>query len=240
MRPRWASLLGGTSVAFLLQYVDLALVSRWNFEDNGTESREVYPIDNALLTNLGKSSKRADVHTERKLVGTFWARLCFGWNSMWAFRRVNTPYGVKNVPPFSSSDLSFVTRKWAVVCQRLANSAACYLTLDLLALRNPPTNTTGVFDPAYIPIISRIGDVSLLEFKRKALMITGFACTFYCIVQGAQSLAAAVAVASALSEVESWRPAFGSLSDAYSFKKCLGVSAHALARTYPKVIPLPC
>lgn len=35
MRPRWASLLGGTSVAFFLQFVDLALVSRWNMKDQG-------------------------------------------------------------------------------------------------------------------------------------------------------------------------------------------------------------
>ena len=38
MRSRWASLLGGISFAFLLQYIDLALLSRWSFEDHGPVS----------------------------------------------------------------------------------------------------------------------------------------------------------------------------------------------------------
>lgn len=140
---------------------------------------------------------------------------------MWAFRRVNSPYEVKNVPLFSESDPSFVPPKWVFVAQRLAVAVICYLVLDVLALRKPPTNTTA-FDPAFIPMISRISDVTFVEIKRKALMITGFAATFYCLIQGAQSASAAAAVALGLSKVESWRPAFGSLFDAYSLRNVWG------------------
>ena len=33
MRLHWASLLSGSSVGFVLQYVELALLSRWSFEE---------------------------------------------------------------------------------------------------------------------------------------------------------------------------------------------------------------
>jgi hypothetical protein len=172
--------------------------------------------------DIEKALTRPGVRIEPDQRDTFWNRLWFRWNSMWAFRRVNSPYEVKNVPPFSSSDPSFVPSKWTFVAQRLAITATCYLVLDLLAPRTPPTNAAGMFDPSFIPMISRIGDITFSELKRKALMISGFAVTFYCIIQTAQSFGAAVAVASGLSKVESWRPAFGSLTDAYSLKNVWG------------------
>lgn len=142
---------------------------------------------------------------------------------MWAFRHVNSPYEVKNVPLFSNSDPAYVPDKWRYVAQRVAISVTCYLVLDLLALRKPPTNNTiNVFDPRFIPMITRMSEITLPEVKRKALMMTGFAATFYCLIQGAQSACAAVAVASGLSKVQNWRPAFGSFSDAYSLKNVWG------------------
>lgn len=87
----------------------------------------------------------------------FWNPLSFGWSSMWAFRRVNTSYEVKHVPPYSSSDPSYVPPKWTFIGQRLLVTAACYLVLDLLALRKPAVNNTGIFGPAQVPMISRIG-----------------------------------------------------------------------------------
>ena len=140
---------------------------------------------------------------------------------MWAFRHVNSPYEIKNVPPFTRSNPSYVPSKWTFVAQRLAIATTSYLILDLLALRKPPTNTNAS-DRAFIPMISRIGDVTLSGIERKALMITEFATTFYCLIQCVQSVGVAVAAASGLSKVESWRPAFGSLSDAYSLKNVWG------------------
>ncbi|KAH8691696.1 hypothetical protein GQ44DRAFT_780300 [Phaeosphaeriaceae sp. PMI808] len=218
MRPRWESLLGGTSVAFFLQYIDLALVNQWNFKDQG-------PSVNT------RTQRHA--HTEADQKNTFWSRLRFGWNSMWAFRHVNSPYEVKNVPPFSNSDSSSVPAKWSFVGQRVAIMGTCYLLLDLLSLRKPPTGTTNIFDPAFVPMLTRISKVTLPEVKRKALMMVGFAATFYSLIQGTQSACAAVAIASGLSKVENWRPAFGSLSDAYSLKNEILAPATAEASSGP-------
>ncbi len=222
MRPRWASLLGGTAFAFLLQYVDIALVGHWNFKDHGPQKDVRSPHANlsTRTADIPKPTTQSKAQEPNKK-DKFWNRLAFGWNSMWAFRRVNSPNEVKNVPPFSTSDPSYVPPKWLFVAQRLAITAVTYLVLDLMTLRKPPTDLRA-FDPTLIPMLSRITDVTSAEIKRKALMLGGFAVTFYCLIQCAQSAAAAVAVASGLSKVESWRPAFGSPSDAYSLKNIWG------------------
>ncbi|KAF7877266.1 hypothetical protein EAF04_000949 [Stromatinia cepivora] len=47
MRPRWASLSGGASFMFLLQYLDLGLVNQWNWQDFGPAShRDSTTIEN--------------------------------------------------------------------------------------------------------------------------------------------------------------------------------------------------
>jgi len=168
-----------------------------------------------------KSSEQVPAQGKPEQDESLWAHLAFGWNAMWAFRRVNSPYEVKNVPTFSKTDCSFAQSRRTFVIWQLAITATCYIVLDLLALKTRPADTSP-FDPTFIPMISRISDVTLSEIKRKALMMAGFGANFYCVVQGAQSICAAVTVAFGLSKVEYWTPTFGSLFDSYSLKNFWG------------------
>lgn len=143
---------------------------------------------------------------------------------MWSFRHVNTPYEVRNVPPFSSTDPYYVPSRWIFVAKRAAMSFACYIALDLLGARSPPSPSRAaeLFDAARVPIFSRLGCVTGAELKLQALTIFGFAVTFYCIIQGGVSAASMFAVGSGLSNVESWRPSFGNLAEAYRIKNLWG------------------
>jgi hypothetical protein len=216
MRPRWASLLGGFSVAVLLRYIDVGLITRWNFENKGPASPSTPTINMAAQpqNTLPESSN-----------ATFLTRLQYGWNTLWSFRQVNTPYEVKNVPKFSSSDPHYIPPRWTFVLQQAASAVVCYLALDLLGQRPPPSNPAQLFDPALIPLLSRLHSVTASETKLRALTIAGFGVTFFFVIQGFQSFAAALAVGSGLSSVENWRPAFGSIWDAYSLKNVWGYVA---------------
>jgi hypothetical protein len=209
MRPRWASLLGGFSVAVLLQYLDLGIISRWNFSDRGPAGSQDEP------PNVEDS-------TPLRSYPTTFQKVLFGWNAMWSFRHVNSPYEVKNVPPFSAVGSKYIPTKRAFVLKHSTVACICYLLLDLLGARKPPANAAQIFSPDLVPVFSRLGSITTAEIKTRALTITGFALTFYCVIQGFQSLAAAIAVGLGLSKVENWRPAFGSLSDAYSLKNVWG------------------
>jgi hypothetical protein len=207
MRPRWASLLGGFSVAVLLRYFDIGLISRWNFEDRGPAKPQTEPV----------THKDVRPSTTSGLL----ARLQFGWQTLWSFRQVNTPYEVKNVPGFRSSEPSYVPTRWTFVCQQAVSAVTCYILLDLLGQRPPPSNRAQ-FNSTLIPVFSRLQSVSAAELKLRALTITGFGVTFFLVIQGFISLAATTAVGTGLSPVESWRPAFGSIWDAYSLKTLWG------------------
>ena len=109
MRTRWAALMGGTSFAFMLQYIDLALLSRWSLDSHGTVSQQPGNTQRWEFESPEKATlKRQETANEavetselsRKHVTTFWGRLRFGWDFMWAFRHLNTKDDVKNVPPF--------------------------------------------------------------------------------------------------------------------------------------------
>lgn len=208
MRPRWASLLGGFSFAVLLQYIDLGLISRWNFLDGGPATTRKELVQ----------KKPSESSESSRPTGSLSERLSFGWNAMWSFRHVNSPYEVKNVPPFSTTDPTYVPPKSTFLLQKCAIALTCYLLLDLLGARKPPTNAAQIFNPNLIPLFSRWGSVTAAEIKLRALSIAGFGITFYCVIQGSQALAAAIAVGSGLGKIESWRPVFGSLTDAYSLK----------------------
>ncbi|KAJ4305439.1 hypothetical protein N0V90_000970 [Kalmusia sp. IMI 367209] len=216
MRARWASLLGGFSFALLLQYLDLALVRNLSFENARSESDAQKKIKQPLRDEVSQVAMLD--------------RFKFGWNWMWSFRRVGTPQEPRNIPPFSKTNPSYVPSRWSFVAQQTAAAVTCYLLLDLLAARKPPANAHELFNPELIPLFSRLSSVTTAEIKRRALTIGGFAVTFYCIIQGFQSFSTAVAVASGLSKVENWRPAFGSVADGYSLKNVWGKFWHQLLR----------
>jgi hypothetical protein len=206
MRPRWAALLGGFSVAIVLRYLDIGLLSRWSYENHG-------PAPSRLSSSPSGNKERDD---------SFLQRLKYGWYTLWSFRQVNTPWEVKNVPTFSTSVPSYVPSRGPFVVQQAAAAWTCYILLDLLAQRAPPANPAQLFDPKLVPVFARWHSVTASEVKLRFLTIAGFAATFYCIIQGFQSMAAALAVGAGVSPVENWRPAFGSVLDAYSLKNVWG------------------
>lgn len=129
MRPRWASLLGGFSVAVLFRYLEIGLISRWNFENQG-------PITTPQL----KKTKPGAPTTSNP---TFLQRLQYGWNTLWSFRQVNTPFEVKNVPRFSSSDPPYVPSWGKFVLQQALSTVTCYSTCSA-SDRHPQTSHSSI------------------------------------------------------------------------------------------------
>jgi hypothetical protein len=202
MRPRWASLLGGFSVAVLLRYIDTGLISRWSFEKKRPTSPSSYSAFDMTV--------RTETSVLPPLSNDLLARFQYGWHTLWSFRQVNTPYEVKNVPRFSSLDPHYVPPRWRFVLQQAVVAVTCYLLLDLLGQRAPPSNPAQLFDPALIPIFSRLPEVTLSELKRRALTIAGFAATFFFIIQGFQSFAGSTGY-------RSWSVASGELAACFWF-----------------------
>ncbi|CAG8948743.1 hypothetical protein HYFRA_00001864 [Hymenoscyphus fraxineus] len=137
MRGRWASLLGGASFMFLLQYLDVGLVGKWNWRDRGPASKK----------NIIKNGKSKN---ERVCSKPRW-----GWSTMFALRHVNTKYEARNTPPFKDSAPTWIPSKSAFLVRETLMAVMCYLLLDLMAQRPPPVNAREIFNKALIPLFSR-------------------------------------------------------------------------------------
>lgn len=231
MRTRWASLIGAFSFSFLLQYIDLALLSRWCFEDHGPAARthDLRPKNNSGSREADSEKPEAalDGHVvaprpQTSQDATYLERLRFGWSSVWAIRHVNTVYETKNVPPFSKEDPAYIPSCWTFVLRKILIAAVCYLILDLLGARPPPKNNAVLFDVALVPVFRRLGSITSSQMTLRVLSTTGFWVSLYCMIQGGHAVLSSIAVAFGLSEVRDWRPVFGSVYDVYTLRNFWG------------------
>ncbi|CAD6446129.1 4e9caf82-547c-4e00-923f-874d61be0b17 [Sclerotinia trifoliorum] len=224
MRPRWASLIGGASFMFLLQYLDLALVNQWNSDDLGP----VLPKDHAMREKYEKREGSNEIHATNDSV---WSKFCWAWSSMFALRHVNTKYEARNTPVFKDSDPSFVPSKGAFLIRESTIALICYLLLDLMSQRPPSPNAPQLFDEALIPVFRRLSEVTLPQLRLRALSIAGFAVTFWALIRGYSAAAGVVTVALGVNEPRDWRPQFGSLKLAYSLRNFWGKVWHQNLRS---------
>ena len=224
MRPRWASLFGGTAFSFLLQYIDLALLSAWDYEAEGPAKDPASaqkPRDAGTGSERGRRSTSADKQSKKDL-DSYLRRFYFGWKSMWSYRHLNTSLESRNTPHFSKTDPSYAPSRAVFVAREAAVFAACYLVLDLLGQRPPPKDPQTLFNPAIVPIFSRLGSVTANELKLRVLSCLGFGATLYLVLRGGQAGAGALTVGLGGDEPKDWQLPFGSARDAYTLSKFWG------------------
>lgn len=228
MRTRWRGLVGGLAYLYLLQYIDVALLTRWSYETHGGSSvvkfnpGDVSKLQGSKMSANGRVSREEVKKSHSSPNVGFWSRLGWGWSTMLSFRHTNTPYEIRNVPPFRTSDLTYIPSRWTFTVRQAIVAAVCYLTLDLLDFRPPPPNVNEIFSRSRIPLFRRFHEVTGEQWKLRVFSTFGFAFTFFCIIQGFYSAVAAATVGLGLSDVASWRPVFGSLSDAYNLRNFWG------------------
>lgn len=210
LRSPWAALVGGYSITYLFQYVTLALLSGCSYETDGLESdlasRRV--IEKEFTYQRGLDAGRAPTPAQ-----ILWMRLQFGISAASSFRWSGTKRQVKNVPPFSATDPSYVPSRATFLRQTATKVLACYLVVDLLGLGNDEGMNLANFDSSKIPFLTRLNEISLAELVMRC------SATIYCSQDCLQSMLAFVAVALGISKVEDWRPRFGAVGDAYSIRR---------------------
>lgn len=199
-RTPWAAMIAAVNIAYLLHFIEVALLNKWSFNANGL-----------TLSN--------HTETEKASKGTAWERLRFGLLVAFSSRYIGTPSEVKYVPHFSTRDPSYVPSRTKFLLRELRTTILCYLAFDVLT--NPslrPENYALLSSPGAVPLLRRLNELSIEE----VLFRTG--CTFAFWISSCfgikivQSVLAFAAVAPGLSEVKSWRPAFGPLVEAYTVR----------------------
>lgn len=196
MRLHWASLLSGCAVGFVLQYIELALLSRWSYD---THARAV------LQCSKEEVQQRDDEYE----------RISFGFLSTLSFRNVGTNNEVKNTPSFREDT---PPTRLAFVIKQILLTAVCVAVIVVSSAQPPPPNRLDLFAQSRVPLFSRIGVVSREELFIRVLSTSIYWTNMWAIMQGVTSLAASVVVSLRLSGTAAWKPLFGSPYAAYSLR----------------------
>jgi len=199
LRLFWLSPLSGFANGIALQYIDLALLSHWSFETHS-----------ATVLARKQTSDTLPVYK----ISTLIERFCFGFLSTFSFRKVNTPYEVKNTPQFQGQVLPSKPR---FILQHTIKAIICILVVDLSAQLPPPPNSTELFSAQRVPFLARFGEVSGEEIAVRIFGSLLYWCNLFSILQGVFSLSAVLTVGLDMGDVRSYKPLFGSIQDA----KCL-------------------
>ncbi|MCJ1432277.1 hypothetical protein MMC27_001633 [Xylographa pallens] len=219
----WASYFAGSGITCLLHYVETALLSRWTFE---SKYRTLCSPD--VSTASGGSGGNTRLTASRD---TVWDRLRFSFRAIFSSRHIGTSDEVKNVPPFSAKDSKYAPSRRRFLLEKAAIFLVCYMILDL-ATSEPPqpgVNATN-FSARKVPFFGRLSAVSTPDLVIRLATTIGLWVSLYCVIQAGYSVYAFVCVALNIDEPKSWRPAFGSLEEAYSIRRFWGMFWHQFQR----------
>lgn len=200
----WAALLGAHSISFLFQYIDTALLSKWSAEVGGPAAGR------AIET----------VHDQRVPMAT-WDGLRFGYRAAVSTRNLGTPFEVSGIPQFSSKDPSYVPSKAAFLRQKAVHLLSCYLVLDILTFASQPDQNQVLYNKSRISIANP-NNRSVEQLTIRSASTLGFWVSLFCIIQAYMGSMAFLSVALGFSQVESWRPGFGPISEAYTVRRFWG------------------
>ena len=215
---------GAASVFQAAGYIDVGILSRWAYEAGGpTSSLGGLRPDHPSTWNRSEERNAAhQANISAKSKPTVRRRLQFGWSISLQSRFPRTRWPVKNIPPFSYKDPSYVPSRASFTAR---NTLKClfYIAIVRAVTRvGDPAENPIQFDSDRISLISRLNSVSETELSTRFGAVLGYFALHYFVVDLLYSLLGTLTVALRISSVEDWPPVFGSMSDAWSIRQFWG------------------
>ena len=207
-----AGFLAVNTMMNVLQYIEMALLSKWSFETHSRGTTLPLEQDVDKTENL-RSAKKDSNH------GSFWQRLRFGYFAIFSTRLCGTRYEVKNIPHFDSRDPAYVPSRAKFLLQNLWTAVLCYLIVDFVASSADPAMNHIIYSASKVPLLTRIQDISGRELAIRLVSVLGVWAPGYFFLQLLLAVYTSARVACGLDQVEFWRPSFGPLSEAYSIRQ---------------------
>lgn len=232
--PFLAGVLLSSDCSNVFRYVSLALMRRWSFENDGPlqtllivdrEEEEIKENDGGGSSPIDdeKEGRREEKRKKnKKRQGGVFQRLKYGLVIANSTRHVGTPYQVKGVPRFSSSNPTYIPSRSMFLFRTASTIAASYFVLKLLST-HLGTRDVDIFllHPSRIPTLGRLQHVTSREIiVRTHAVIRHWTCT-YTVITFLNSIIDFIGVAS-FCPVKDFPPSFGSITEAYTIRQFWG------------------
>ncbi|PWY92984.1 hypothetical protein BO94DRAFT_615640 [Aspergillus sclerotioniger CBS 115572] len=199
IRSPWASLAGGYSVMLLLHFVDIGLLTRWEF-----------PPTNRRDKIAAESSRE---HSQGVSIPSWADRLRFGISASINARCIGTPDQVRNIYP------SHHQGRAAFLYRTAGFAILSYVFLDFFGIMEDPEIGNRFLVASRVPIFRRLSELTAEEVIIRILFTASTAVALVSIQGGIYNLFAFTSVLSGFSEPQEWPSFYGSLSDAYSLRR---------------------
>ena len=190
----------------LLQYVDVALLSKWDFAYGGPSPRAPTKKDEKPFRNRD----------------TFWNRLSFGIYGASSYRCSGTTFEVPNLAKFDSKDPSYVPSRGKYLRWAVLRVVAVYFIIDALTSFNDPVAMAPLFTDDKIPLLARLSELTLQDAITRAITGFSFWLVNFLVLMLFFDVPGVFCVATGLSGVEWWRPPFNSILEAYTLRRYWG------------------
>lgn len=214
--PAYRALLGGVGGFVPILYTNTALLDGWSFEAKGPTSSL------GGLTPAKVELKRKDTAEKGQGGADFLERIRFGLSISLQSRYAATRWAVKNIPPFSRKDPGYVLGKGEFLRQIMIKLITYILILDLITLAPSDDKKIITFSSDLIPIFTRLSTISPEEILVRTLSVIANWSISYVVLDTLYSIFALIGVLSGVTAINTWRPAFGSISDSYSIRQFWG------------------
>ena len=192
-----------------LVYFDRLIYRKWAYEDR-----------RAIFGTVPNKSVKTDAHDSETVADdedTSGSRFSFGQEVSGTVRGPGTSWEVKGLPNFSSSDPHWIPSPIVFIAWKLAIIFPCFF-LNEYVMDARLAVDHDLMLPSRVPFLTRIGEITQDEVVAR-LIIGG--CTWssgYFLMQIFFGCPAVIAVCFKPSDVALWRPAFGSIQDAYTVR----------------------
>lgn len=212
----FANIIAGIIFNLPLTYFDRLILRKWRFEDR----RSILAISTNNKANDGtqRPTQTANSMDEDDTISS---RFAFANEVGGTVRGPGTSWEVKGIPHFSNSDPRWIPSPLTFTIWKLGIMIGCFLLYDhvvdvRLALEKD------LLQPSCVPFIARIGEVTWEEVWTRVVVNVTFWVSGYCVLQLLFSIPAIIAVCLNPESVEEWRPAFGTIFDAFTLRKFWG------------------
>lgn len=203
-RSSWASSVGGYTLSSLLQYIDVAVLSRWSFELQGPEN-DLIKGTTHIAPSKAPTRPQAKTSHGFEIIDRF----KFGLWVFCSWRFVNTPFQVRNIlrldDSLSQSRLRFLLHMGVTII-------VCYLILDVMGSSSDSDIADKFYSSDKIGLLCRIQEVSLEELVMRFFAALALGASLVSVQRGVYCILAFISVAMGLHSPADWPPFNGPLS----------------------------
>lgn len=213
-RSSWAASVGGYTLGLLFHYLDVGVLSRWNFELQGP----VRDLAKGPIVRHDKHRPTNRLATTRQKDSSFsiLARLKFGLLVFCSWRFIGTPHQVRNVPVLGEN---MRRNRTAFLMHTGITITVCYLLLDGMHLSQDPQIAEKFFSVEKAGLFSRLHSVTLEELSIRFFAALALGVSLVSVQRGVYSILSFICVGLRISDPEQWPPFNGDISDACCLRK---------------------